>query len=897
MKRLIKIIFLFTLMFITLEVDAKTVTLYFCWNDSRYQVDYNDEYVNISDIDITAIQNGYVNNPLGANDKNYKITSIFLDNNCSNVNGNVTSCPTSKLANEFKTGGAYSDDSDYATIEYNVSTGRFDVKIKNIFNNQVYIRKVPNESKRNTGRVSKSAYSDSEFLSLRNGYYSLTAGFNEEIRLEFYEKSSNACNGSFIWETALFTPGEEGITIKNPAVNNANSNAYKVCQKMKHDNTILNDATIRQNVAYLCYDEDISLDDYNNLVIKINEQYNRLKDEFKNVSSNDNGIISSSVTGQCSSGSGETKCAGTTSKSKSYTLYSNSNFAVTCTETAKSTGDTPKLTTAGSGFSYDVTYTVERTCKISFIGSPARLKPQCKCRAEAINDHWDTSGKWQGTNQGGPKEDFDSCVTTCDGGKYSQSCINSCYQEVYGEDDKRSEKIEKMSFNLESEKTASFLKDTKDKNYSVQKIETITWDGGSGGGFEYEGETITSSGNSGSQYSYKKSCSFKYSNKCGSHGTRIKIVVYPSGCSWNPWGEYRSAVNGKKSDYNSALSRLAKAIDDDEIITYKIVDSALKTKDGKYYTFTVNSKDNPLVVKNISQGGRSSSNGSATIGNQGDSVKLHKNTFTRTISAKLPQAYLEKISGKALYTSNNRGFEIDNTNNRLVATNYDVRDFYNGGNKYFTSIYSNNINTVKNANGDIELVKDKPCYNIEVSVTNLGTGGRFAMSNSCYYGVYNNYIETLPPGDVCNTGETCIGDSGGQVGDIKYIFRPIELTDVFPEREPRWNWTDDASLNLNGKDPYLGYNVYPSKTNIGIEERGHTIINDANQEVDYEIIIGRGNIASIKSYNKDVSYTEFSLNCRDSNYRSCRSTFLDSAAYIKNAGNVRKNAKLGTNND
>lgn len=33
--------------------------------------------------------------------------------------------------------------------------------------------------------------------------------------------------------------------------------------------------------------------------------------------------------------------------------------------------------------------------------------------------------------QAGPNEKFDKCVNECDGGKYSQSCINKCYNKVY----------------------------------------------------------------------------------------------------------------------------------------------------------------------------------------------------------------------------------------------------------------------------------------------------------------------------------------------------------------------------------------------------------------------------------------------------------------------------------
>ena len=164
--------------------------------------------------------------------------------------------------------------------------------------------------------------------------------------------------------------------------------------------------------------------------------------------------------------------------------------------------------------------------------------------------------------------------------------------------------------------------------------------------------------------------------------------------------------------------------------------------------------------------------------------------------------------------------------NSFVDSNYYNGNASNGLAQYFTSLYTNNKNVRVDASGDVSLNRD--CYNIEVSVTGVGTSNKsYGTSNSCYYGVYNNYVYTE---------DDCVGSDCSQAGGKKYIFRPIELTDVFPDREPRWNWTNDATLSLNGRDKYLGYNVNPEKTTEHIEDEGHSILNDAEQELDYEII-------------------------------------------------------------
>ena len=39
--------------------------------------------------------------------------------------------------------------------------------------------------------------------------------------------------------------------------------------------------------------------------------------------------------------------------------------------------------------------------------------------------------------QGGPNEEFDSCIKNCDGGKYTEKCVSKCYNKVYGKGNKK----------------------------------------------------------------------------------------------------------------------------------------------------------------------------------------------------------------------------------------------------------------------------------------------------------------------------------------------------------------------------------------------------------------------------------------------------------------------------
>lgn len=57
---------------------------------------------------------------------------------------------------------------------------------------------------------------------------------------------------------------------------------------------------------------------------------------------------------------------------------------------------------------------------------PCSVKAKC---SKKINGY---------TEQGGPTVDFDQCVKTCDGGKYSSKCVNKCYSDVYSSSSKSS---------------------------------------------------------------------------------------------------------------------------------------------------------------------------------------------------------------------------------------------------------------------------------------------------------------------------------------------------------------------------------------------------------------------------------------------------------------------------
>lgn len=112
---------------------------------------------------------------------------------------------------------------------------------------------------------------------------------------------------------------------------------------------------------------------------------------------------------------------------KKYTYKSTKRTSDTCTTTCREdvvvTLDPPVITESGMCFSYVVDIKSKVACSSEFTGAvPKKYKG---CIANTI-----CSG---GTDKGGPNEEFDSCVESCDNGNYTQSCIDKCYKKVYEE--------------------------------------------------------------------------------------------------------------------------------------------------------------------------------------------------------------------------------------------------------------------------------------------------------------------------------------------------------------------------------------------------------------------------------------------------------------------------------
>ena len=101
----------------------------------------------------------------------------------------------------------------------------------------------------------------------------------------------------------------------------------------------------------------------------------------------------------------------------------------TCEENVTVTYGPPVASKAGLCFEYKVKVESKVNCETEFTAAQPEPEdyeictPVGSCNGGAYH------------SASGPNDEFDSCVSSCDGGKYTQKCIDKCYEEVYGEQD------------------------------------------------------------------------------------------------------------------------------------------------------------------------------------------------------------------------------------------------------------------------------------------------------------------------------------------------------------------------------------------------------------------------------------------------------------------------------
>lgn len=602
-----------------------------------------------------------------------------------------------------------------------------------------------------------------------------------------------------------------------------------------------------------------------------------------------------------------------------------------CTETISIEYEDPKAVRAGGGFGYNTKAVINRTCTPVKIAEPKYL-PKCKYSVEC----WGGPANHNGEAGAGPNEDFDQCVNTCDGGKYTQSCIDSCYSKIYGKSTTSSLNTKKLS-------NSSFLSFGK-KNYELTRLATNkgnpaligTTDGGQTN-LPISSGCIISGNNQdngcGTVCGDETWCrtehgvTFIYLNSCNADGESSGTQCYEVFTNYpcDDGADYKRDILASEAEYNNVVAAIqefsSSTIDNEK---YEIVveedynRKADRTYDSITTVFSNKDGDHSLAVTLSSElvGSTHQSDTNLADPSVGDldstfiSEHVQKSIYSyqieRTIDLNLPAAYVSRVDGNdIIYNDSNS--PTDSTLDRNPK-------YFSPENKYFTKFNTRIINNYLNwpyfNNAVTSDSTDAYTKNIHVRLYNIGSWNQWGtigtgVNVDCLYGVVPGIVTDCDPGDPdCPT--SCIpgdsdcppGDGGnGEGNGIRYIFRPIRLDDMFPNnRNPRFNWTgtiDRANNTSSGaallaENSLYGTPIDPQTLIETIQAKNESIYNvtvDAS-EVDYDFVLTKENIRNIRKYNKNIrdyngdgdkNYLDYNMSCYTNSrgQEVCSSKFLD----------------------
>ena len=159
----------------------------------------------------------------------------------------------------------------------------------------------------------------------------------------------------------------------------------------------------------------------------------------------------------------------------------NASCELKCEEVVKVEYGPPVASKAGLCFEYKVKVTSRVNCEM--VTPPNKPPEQVVCTPTP----WCNHPGGYADHQGGPSEEFDKCVVKCDGGKYSDKCVNKCYKQVYGKSVVRRTTGHEIAYN------DKLVSKSLDVPYEFKYEDGIViWDvGGDYGRYNDDGSTVT----------------------------------------------------------------------------------------------------------------------------------------------------------------------------------------------------------------------------------------------------------------------------------------------------------------------------------------------------------------------------------------------------------------------
>ena len=554
----------------------------------------------------------------------------------------------------------------------------------------------------------------------------------------------------------------------------------------------------------------------------------------------------------------------------------------TCEESVVVEYGPPVASKAGLCFEYKVKVTSRVVCKSDVKGLIAPQHEEVCTPTPICNE---VSGF---ENQGGPTEEYDACIQSCDGGKYSQACSNKCYNEVYGEDSE--ENGDRLALNYEEAVVSPVA------NNFPGYAGTYGWSGG---------KIVWN--HSGNSATYGRWYEENQDGKTrGDHGTYIatedgfKRHRYTNGdtcndpCQWT--GCTRTQyLNGKneQDSYDRNLKLYENALRSCQASASCIT----KTANFEISVDYLHADDSGNTVKteiefpasSLTSGDDSDSyEGSDIFLSDGEGYKGYDGCY---INSDAKDWYQAEWSFPGTWINNKTG-EIS-YEDKLDDSSWHVQE-----DKFCIPLDAQSVNTKwwewsevgTDCYTDAEIEEEvRNNYNIHARTTNFGYFGWEFMFD-CFYALRNEVCDTSidgccndptpDPDPECPEGE-CPGPDT-TISTRDYAFRIIDTSDMFPKtststeedsvgegysktgRTPGYNWNldGDVVVALNAKNS--DYTINPTALIADIQQRQSSIY-EGTKYLDYSFVLDTEDLAAIREYNRDKQYTEFDGNTRVKN--------------------------------
>lgn len=552
----------------------------------------------------------------------------------------------------------------------------------------------------------------------------------------------------------------------------------------------------------------------------------------------------------------------------------------------------PVASKAGLCFEYKIRVTSAVRCYSDLSSIKKPEKPTTVCTPGPTCTGVGRNGTYHVT-EGGPSKEYDKCIKSCDGGKYTKSCSNKCYKKVYGSSTKTSNNSNSAStLKLSGDSTHDKIEECiskSSKNHGgcyVRQGGSIVW---KDNGRMNHGRWYVTSGWSRSGYKVFLDDGFMRHDYGGD--------FCHDSCSWNSYdcssNEYLN-YGYAESDYKANMGIYKKLVDRCKAAATCSTTSAEFTISVDYtdsnkkkvtIDFPYSSEADKLGTD---QSSSTNKNENTTIINEpapnGCFLTTNKNAQFYQAAWSFPGSWINNKTGEVSYKPKNTS-----TGWRSLPDKFCIPlDAQNVNTAWWNSYYGEQLKTMSKSSikSSAAIEKCKSIskkgsiynyiqkfttddiknidYNINGKTKNFGHFG-WNISVSCFYAL-NTKIPVVEENS-SSTDEKIPLEC--KTSSESARVRTVDLTNLFPStdgttknsdstttgRTPGFNWSTYATISEN-KNPT--YTSSPAQYLADVQKLGYSVY--SNNYLDYEITLDKAKLSELKKYTNggnEKDYTAF----------------------------------------